>query len=175
MPRRIPITVSWTWCVACCPKVAICIRSTTGVQSLQSSVCHRSWRPLERGNRNLLTAAGPSKGPNHPSPTQKATFTNALIHWWPAQITHAAMSVTRPRPSQTETTVSPAMCWPRTPSPHQPPAASRPASTEQWLEVGLVSLHIRRCRYINGYKWHMPTGNCPFKQQTKPSTRKKGT
>ena len=58
-------------------------------------------------------------------------------------------------------------------SPHQPPAASRPASTEQWLEVGLVSLHIRRCRYINGYNWHMP-GNCLLKQQTKPFARKKG-
>ena len=32
------------------------------------------------------------------------------------------------------------------PTPHQPPAVSQPAPKEQWLGLGPVSLHVRRCK-----------------------------
>ena len=61
----------------------------TTLQTCRGS--HRSWWPLEPGSHNLPTVVGPSKSPNHPSRLQ-ASFTNALIHRWSAQITHAAMT-----------------------------------------------------------------------------------
>ena len=106
MPRRIPITVSWTWCVVCCPKVATCIRPTTGVQLPYWNT--RTPNSSGRDAANLclpskLEAAGarkpqPSYGcwpKQKPEPSQPGSRPHSRMPWstgGPPRITHAAMS-----------------------------------------------------------------------------------
>ena len=139
-------------------------KERTNPELLQSRRCKLVVLAIEVGGRwgqeatTFLRLLAEAKARTIPA-RLKTSFTNSLIHRWSAQITHAAMTAYAASLLEFDCVASTVTDGnqPLTsdvlaegPPPHPRPAESPPAPKEQRLGLGLVALHIRNRRYING-------------------------
>lgn len=132
--------------------------TTPGVRFLPN-FSNRGRFSVEPENHNVPAAGVPSGGRNHANPFQ-SSFT-ALLNWWSAAITHAALtpyaviSLRRECGHKRKLTC------------HQRYPAQAPRRVEEhWFGLGPVCMHFRTRQHI---KQHMP-GNGNSAQQP-PSTQ----